>query len=210
MTPDAAFVIVFVCRANQCRSAMAELAVRRWLDARPHVRDIAVASAGTEAFDGIPMAGVCAAQVHSLGVDARRFHDFRSRRLTVPIIDGAGVILTMERVHRHAVRTLHPAARDRTFTVREFARLTATADSADLVPVDGPPAAAAERARSLVGLAARRRGEEASAAGAAVTPESDDIFDPIGGRVEDVQVCFRSIIAALDRPLRLIMGGSAP
>jgi protein-tyrosine phosphatase len=203
MTP---FLIVFVCRANQCRSAMAEMILRQRLAARPDVRDIAVASAGTEAWDGIPMAGVCGAGVQQLGVDRGVLENFRSQRLTAALISSAGVVLTMERGQRDAVGALDPAAaRERTFTVREFARLTA-ADRTDLPP----GTSAGERARLLVTRAAEGRDGSGSGPTESGPGESDDIFDPIGGRLDDVNACLGLLTAALDPLLRVILDGPDP
>jgi protein-tyrosine phosphatase len=188
------FLLLFVCTANQCRSAMAEQLVRQALAARPDVLDIEVGSAGTHAFDGIPMAGSCAAAVRNLGIEV---HDLRSRRLTPALIAASGVLLTMERAHLEAASALTSAAFDKTFTLREFARLTG-AGSALALPAGAP---AAERARLLVALAARMRREAPP-----VTAGHDDIFDPIGGRAADVKASLELIREALDPPLRLILG----
>lgn len=194
----ARFLVLFVCTVNQCRSAMAEQLVRHALAARPDVRDIAVGSAGTRAHDGIPMAGSCAAAVRALGIEV---HDLRSRPLTAALIADSGVLLTMERAHREAARALSPEAAGKTFTLREFARLTGDGTGAG-VPAGAPPA---QRARLLVAHAARTRAEEP-----AVPAEQDDIFDPIGGRTADVQASLDRIRAALDPPLRLILGAPPP
>lgn len=84
----------------------------------PHV--IRVESAGVAAVDGWPMCEVADTLTTSaLGPGG----DHRSRPLTPKLVTSADLILVADRGHRTAVTHLAPAARTRTFTIRQAARL---------------------------------------------------------------------------------------
>jgi protein-tyrosine phosphatase len=103
--------MLFVCRANLCRSAMAErLARAGGLDA---------ASAGTHAVPGLDMPPAAKAVLLELGADP---DGFASRRVDAALLAGADLVLTATRAERAHCVTLAPAAAARTFTLRQFGR----------------------------------------------------------------------------------------
>ncbi|MEV4500142.1 hypothetical protein AB0J84_31165, partial [Micromonospora arborensis] len=69
--------VLFVCHANLCRSPMAEHLARRLLADRP----VTVASAGTDAMDGLGMHPYAMEVVAESGADAA---SFRTRGLRPP------------------------------------------------------------------------------------------------------------------------------
>ncbi|MEV4133953.1 low molecular weight phosphatase family protein [Dactylosporangium sp. NPDC049742] len=106
--------MLFVCRANLCRSAMAErLARAGGLDA---------ASAGTHAMPGLDMPPEAKAVLLERGADAA---GFASRRVDAVLLAGADLVLTATRAERAHCVTLAPATAARTFTLRQFGRYLA-------------------------------------------------------------------------------------
>ncbi|GAB3247456.1 hypothetical protein GCM10027425_03270 [Alteromonas gracilis] len=143
--------VLFVCTANICRSAYAEVYARDLLRRTP--LGVEVRSAGTHGFDAAPMDPPMAARLAERGVAA---DDFRSHRLGRDDVAWADVIVTMESSHRRFVLEDHPTAAARTFTLGQLA---ARADDLG----DGA------RGRDLVALAHRRRGRER---------RTEDVGDP--------------------------------
>src|SRR5579884_54277 len=156
--------VLFVCTGNLCRSPMAACLFAARLG---DVDGIRVGSAGTWGRDGAPMEPEAARVVAELGGDPRRFPG--ARRLTAELVEAADLVLTAAREHRAAVVTLVPRAARKTFTIREFGRLTAAVDAL-------PGADPAARAAALAPAAAGRRGFIPP-----VDPADDDIPDPYQG-----------------------------
>lgn len=146
--------VLFVCTANICRSAYAELMARHLQgpDSGVHVE-----SAGTHGYANRPVDPPMAAQLTARGVEATAF---LSRRLTTPIIARADLVLTAEAAHRQRVLEDHPEVFRRVYTLGQLAR---TMDEIGLASIDG------NDIDSLAQLLA----------GAARPPErSDDVHDP--------------------------------
>jgi protein-tyrosine phosphatase len=112
--------ILVVCTGNVCRSPIAEgllrsALVRRVGDDAPDVR-----SAGTMGWEG------SGAMPESVEAAAERGLDIRShvaRALTPAFLDDADLILGMAEEHREEIDRVHPAAAERTFTLKELTRL---------------------------------------------------------------------------------------
>jgi protein-tyrosine phosphatase len=154
------FAILHVCVGNICRSVLAERltrleAVRRF---GPETEPVQVSSAGTRARPGAPMHLYAAAALRARGAPTDHY---AARRLTPALIAAADLVLTATAAERDDVLTMLPAALDRTFTLREFARL-----AAHRPPDAGEPAAVVSAA---LGLRWRV---------AAIAPDGDDIADP--------------------------------
>lgn len=194
------FGILFVCTGNICRSPIAEqltaAALHTRLD-RPtgDARRVRVASAGTSALVGHPIEPAAAQALHALGVTPA---PFRAREITADLVAGADLVLTMTRQHRATVVTLLPRAARHTFTLREFARLTA-----GLTP---PPATdPAQRGRALVRAAAGRRGTLPPA-----PKDDDDVPDPYRQPLPAFRTTAQLIAAALAGPLDLLTATAVP
>jgi protein-tyrosine phosphatase len=180
------FRIVMVCTANICRSPMAEAMVRHALRAGgPDAAGVVVESAGVYGHEGSPIAPGSAAALRALGIED---DGHRGRLLTPAIVGAADLVLTMEERHREAILAGSPEARDRTFALREFARL---------VGGQAPPAGAgaAARARALVAAAGRRRTRLPWAG-------VDDVPDPYGGPSEGYHACAALILGEVGTLLR--------
>jgi protein-tyrosine phosphatase len=183
------FRIVIVCTANICRSPMAEAMIRQGLRAAgSDAAGVVVESAGVYGHEGSPIAPGSAAALQALGIEE---DGHRGRLLTPAIVGAADLVLTMEERHREAILAGTPEARDRTFTLREFARLAG--GQASLAG-----AGVAERARALVAAAGLRR---ASLPWAGV----DDVPDPYGGPGEGYPACAALILAEVRTLLRPLL-----
>ncbi len=115
-----------------------------------------------------------------------------NRRLTPAIVGAGDLVLTMEERHREAILSGSPEARDKTFALREFARL---------VGRESPPEGAdlAVRARALYASAVRDRS-------ALPWPGVDDVPDPYGGPVEGYHACAALLLAEVGTLLRPLLG----
>jgi len=118
------FAILHVCVGNICRSVLAErltrLEVQRRFGRQAHL--VQVVSAGTRARPGASMHPYAAAALRALGAETE---NSAARRLSPDLVAEADVILTATATERDEVLSLVPSALDRTFTLREFARLSA-------------------------------------------------------------------------------------
>jgi protein-tyrosine phosphatase len=191
---DERFRVLHVCTGNICRSPMAEHLMRSMLEAAApqDAQRFVVGSAGTWGHSGSPMEPHAATTLAGYGVDGAQF---RARELVAEHVAGADLVLTATREHRAAAVVLHPRAAARTFTVKEFARLLAGVDPADL-----PAGDAVARARAVVRAAAARRG--------LVPPErpgDDDLADPYHAPASAFTVCAEQLVAALTGPTSLLV-----
>ncbi|MFL6204975.1 MAG: hypothetical protein ACJ739_06460 [Acidimicrobiales bacterium] len=108
--------LLVLCTANQCRSPMAEVLLRRHL-AHAGV-DATVASAG------IYQGGVAATH-HGVDVMAARGLDLSghaSRQMDADMVRRADLVIAMARMHVREVAVLAPDMLARTFTLKELAR----------------------------------------------------------------------------------------
>ncbi|MEK8105373.1 low molecular weight phosphatase family protein [Micromonospora sp. M12] len=100
---------------------MAEYLARRLLADRP----VTVASAGTDAVDGLGMHPYAMEVATESGADPA---EFRTRGLRAEYLVEATLVLTATRRQRSVCTALAPGALHRTFTLRQFGRLAAAAE----------------------------------------------------------------------------------
>ena len=108
--------ILVLCTANQCRSPMAEVLLRRALEALG--MDAVVRSAGVHP-GGVP------ASPGSVRAMARRglvLDEHRSRQLLAEDVAVADLVVCMARSHARDAVVLQPASWPRTFTLKELVR----------------------------------------------------------------------------------------
>lgn len=112
--------VLFVCTGNTCRSPMAEAIARRHAAERG-LDDVAVASAGTSAWDGAPASdgALLVALEHGLDLNAHR-----AQVLTRELVGEADLVLVMGPHHRD--RALVLGGEGRTHLLTDFAARTAT------------------------------------------------------------------------------------
>ena len=192
--PVEPFRVLFVCTGNICRSPMAQSMLTAALAARLAARlgtatdEFEVASAGTYAVVGAPIEPDAVRFLDSIGVQPAP--GFAARALTEQQIERADLVLGAERAHRAAAVTLVPRAVQRTFTIREFARLGAALPAGADVPDD---ATSLERRRAVVAAAGRNRGYVP-----AEDPLDDDVADPYRMRYGAFEAAGQQIHAAVD------------
>jgi protein-tyrosine phosphatase len=151
--------VLVVCTGNLCRSPLVEALLRR--DLEQAGIEATVTSAGVGApVDQQPDKKLIRV-ADELGVDVRQH---RSRRITPQQVRDADLILTMTREHARVLRTLDPAAADRTVPLR-VAAWKARAVAREPLPL----AEWASRLAADVPEAERPRSSRA-----------DDVPDPIG------------------------------
>ena len=124
--------VLFVCTANICRSAYAELMTRHVLGGETSVE---VGSAGTHGYVDHPLDPPMAAQLRARGVDP---DGFRSRRLTARMVVEADLVLTAEVAHRRRILEDQPEAFRRVFTMGQLARAVGDAGAGPDHPTRGP------------------------------------------------------------------------
>ncbi|MCM3884759.1 protein-tyrosine-phosphatase [Frankia sp. R82] len=192
------WTVLMVCTGNLCRSPLAQYLAAAYFPARRGTpasagvpEQLAIASAGVHARADDTMHRHSAELLQARGIDPTGFH---SRRLTTELVERSDLVLCATRDHRSAVVTRSPRALRRTFTLREFARLTSAVRLADL-PI-GPVRPAGEL---LVAAALSAR-----AAGRVVPAELDDLTDPLGAGRARFEACASMIDDALNGPMSLL------
>ncbi len=150
----AAFIAVFVCTGNTCRSPMAETLMRgklaQRLGCQPQELDdhnVIIKSAGIAASAGLPASPESVEVMHQRGLDLR---NHSSQMVTDSLIRDADIVYTLTRGHLAALLAQYPTAEDRILLL---------------------------------------------------SPEGQDISDPIGGPVELYERCAAQIDAYLEERL---------
>jgi protein-tyrosine phosphatase len=184
------WTVLMVCTGNLCRSPLAEhLAAAHFPPETTH-RPV-IRSAGVHAQPDEPMHPHAAALLRARGCDP---DGFRSRRLTTDLVETSDLVLCATREHRSTVVGLAPRALRRTYTMREFGRLTSAVRPADIPIGEVRPAC-----EFLVSAA-----WDARCAGRVVPASLDDLSDPIKEGRTEFETCAAMIEDALSAPMSLL------
>jgi protein-tyrosine-phosphatase len=151
---------------------------------------VTVASAGL-LEGGRPVTAEVIKVMTPFGVDMT---SHRSTRLTETAIEGADLILGMERRHGREVALLVPSAWPRTFTLKDLVRRGEGV---------GPRTAGQPLARWLEAVG---QGRERSALTG--RESEDEVADPIGGRIGQYRATVAELSDLVDRLVRLLWSGS--
>src|SRR5579872_7243677 len=98
--PQSGQLLVFICAANACRSAIAEVIAAN--EARRRGLPVRVASAGTRALHGYPAASIAQATISEIGLT---LEDHRSQPASGDLIAEASLVVTMTESQRDMLRT---------------------------------------------------------------------------------------------------------
>jgi protein-tyrosine phosphatase len=157
--------VLFVCTGNQCRSPMAAALLDARLDELGS--PVTIASAGFVSA-GVPPPPEVLEVMGSLGLDLSQH---RSRMVTADEVAAAELVVGMTRQHVLDLAVLGPSAWNHCFT---FADALRRAESA------GPRL----RSESVEQWVGRLHGDRRRSS-LLMLPFSEDIPDPIGGRLQD-------------------------
>lgn len=197
---DDTFRVVFVCTGNICRSPTAEILTGHLLKGRLGGREaarFAVSSAGVQAVTGSAMHPLSRDQLAPWGLEGAHSGRFVARQLRCGIVENVDLVLGASPNHRSSVLEEFPELLDRTFSLREFARLAAA------VPPETLPPDLVKRARAVVGEARGLRGQIQA-------PDDDRIPDPMGGPKSSHQLSTVLIFEALRAVLDVLAPRNAP
>ncbi|RLL92866.1 low molecular weight protein arginine phosphatase [Ammonifex thiophilus] len=109
--------VLFVCSGNTCRSPMAEGIFRQLLGAYG-VEGVEVSSAGLYALEGMPASEEAVTVLAEWGID---ISGHRARRVTQEMLAEADLVLAMTERHKAHLLELAPEAKEKIFTLGEYA-----------------------------------------------------------------------------------------
>ena len=166
------FRILTVCTGNICRSPLAKQLFLLEFQGDDHFE---LDSAGTQALVGHSMPENSLRIARRIGVNDPESH--RAKQLTEALIDGADLVLAMDRGHRKNVVELSPRSTRKIFSVRDFARLIEVTMPADLA-AEVELAGDIPKAKLNAAVEAARLGR--SDLLPLENPADEDIVDPFG------------------------------
>ncbi|GGI37264.1 low molecular weight phosphatase family protein [Cnuibacter physcomitrellae] len=190
----AEFSVLTVCTGNICRSPMAEQILRARLADLP---ELEFSSAGTYAGDGDVMPEQAAALSLRHGGDPT---SHRARYLTEPILGSADLVLGMSRNHRREIVELLPKKISVTFTLREFARLSADVTDGEIRHAASMGLTVKASLAEVVALVASRKGQF----GLVTSAEDDDVVDPYKRSDETYERSAQQLVPAAEQVARVL------
>jgi protein-tyrosine phosphatase len=175
---DCRVLVRIVCTANMCRSPMAAGLLRSRLALTNEQVD--VFSAGLLESGRTPPPEVVSV-MGSVGVD---LSGHRSQRLMAAAVDGADLLIAMQRMHAREIVVLDPTAWPQTFTLKELVRRGNDA---------GPRRPLQDLDSWLAGLHQGRKRAELLG-----DSPDDDVADPIGGPLGGYEATLRELDSLIE------------
>lgn len=174
--------VLTICTGNICRSPAAAA-----LLGASFPGTLEISSAGIRAVEGADIDP----QIRELLAGQELFPALhRAHTVTVPELSGADLILTMTAGQRGMVLELVPRVLHRTFTLKEFARISADIVT-DHTVAWAPRADEESRLTRMIECASRFRGRSSRQG-------SDDVDDPYLGTPKDYAQAFHEIREAIE------------
>lgn len=112
------FNVLFVCTGNTCRSSMAEILFKDMLKSENLDDRVKVRSSGTSVYTSLPASDNAIEAARELELDLT---GHRSQKINIDMLREADLILTMTRVHKAHILDIMPDAKDKVFTLVEYA-----------------------------------------------------------------------------------------
>lgn len=112
-------IVLFICTGNSCRSVMAEGLLQKRLKEKKRV-DVEALSAGIMAAPGMGATAETRGLLLREGIDVS---GRQSQKATRDMVNKADIILVMEKLHEERILALAPAAKNKLFLLKEFAKI---------------------------------------------------------------------------------------
>jgi protein-tyrosine-phosphatase len=109
--------LLIVCTANQCRSPMGMVLLRRRIQELGLEEEWNVDSAGTWGFDGAPATITAVEAMRERGLD---LEDHQSRKITGDLLETYDLVLTMTRDHQEGIQTEFPQVAEKVYMLSEM------------------------------------------------------------------------------------------
>lgn len=110
--------VLFVCTANQCRSPLAEVTFRQFVQEMGEKNeDWRVSSAGVYAIPNHPASFNARQAAAEHGLD---LSNHRAQPTSQNLVESFALILTMEKLHRQELQQMNPASAHKIFMLSEL------------------------------------------------------------------------------------------
>ncbi len=113
--------IIFVCTGNTCRSVMAEMLLKYYLENEVKAGNLEVSSAGLDALEGSDATYEVKQLLAEEGVGT---FTHKARCLTSEMVDSADLILVMTGNHAKILKEEYPQAQNKIKLLKRFAGVT--------------------------------------------------------------------------------------